>query len=70
MKRGQCPITNLQSLVFTVVQRYACAAVTLVLGLMAGRASYGPLPLNKSATMKDRGTAPVTLAGEDRVAPR
>jgi len=37
-----------------VVQPYARAAVTLVLGLMAGCASYAPLPLNKSATMKDR----------------
>jgi outer membrane protein TolC len=37
-----------------VVQPYARAAVTLVLGLMAGCASYGPLPLNTSATMKDR----------------
>ena len=37
-----------------MVQPYARAAVTLVLGLMAGCASYAPLPLNKSATMKDR----------------
>jgi outer membrane protein TolC len=35
-------------------QSYARAVAALVLGLMAGCATYAPLPLNKSATLKDR----------------